>query len=416
MTRGRRGSGARIPGAAAVVAGILIIWTGAPGGVAAQQPDTLQQQLRASQERLEEIRAERTRLQSDMQRLEGRVRDIAAELSNIERQVAASAEALAELDFQSAALAAAVEETTHQLVETRDRLQERNVVLNQRLRVIYRQGPLHTVRVLLSAQSFGDLLNRYKYLHLISVRDRLLMEEISELERRLTFQEQGLQHNLAQMDQLRSEKLSEIDQLQHLEETRALALREARGQVTRTERRMQQLATDERRLTSLIEEMERRRLEEERRRAAAGVAGGEPTFSAASLGQLRWPVRGQILYGFGPDRRPGGVTLRRNGIGIVAEPGTPVAAVSAGTVVRARPMEGFGPGVVLSHGGGYYSLYLYMGDIRVREGQDVAAGEILGTVGRGPEEGPHLYLQIHAPVRGQTPTPVDPIPWLQALQ
>jgi murein hydrolase activator len=416
MTRGRRGSGARIPGAAAVAAGILIIWTGAPGGVAAQQPDTLQQQLRASQERLEEIRAERTRLQSDMQRLEGRVRDIAAELSNIERQVAASAEALAELDFQSAALAAAVEETTHQLVETRDRLQERNVVLNQRLRVIYRQGPLHTVRVLLSAQSFGDLLNRYKYLHLISVRDRLLMEEISELERRLTFQEQGLQHNLAQMDQLRSEKLSEIDQLQHLEETRALALREARGQVTRTERRMQQLATDERRLTSLIEEMERRRLEEERRRAAAGVAGGEPTFSAASLGQLRWPVRGQILYGFGPDRRPGGVTLRRNGIGIVAEPGTPVAAVSAGTVVRARPMEGFGPGVVLSHGGGYYSLYLYMGDIRVREGQDVAAGEILGTVGRGPEEGPHLYLQIHAPVRGQTPTPVDPIPWLQALQ
>jgi septal ring factor EnvC (AmiA/AmiB activator) len=67
---------------------------------------------------------------------------------------------------------------------------------------------------------------------------------------------------------------------------------------------------------------------------------------------------------------------------------------------------------VLSHGGGYYSLYLYMGEIRVREGQDVAAGEVLGTVGRGPEEGPHLYLQIHVPRQGQAPSPVDPLQWL----
>jgi murein hydrolase activator len=133
------------------------------------------------------------------------------------------------------------------------------------------------------------------------------------------------------------------------------------------------------------------------------------------MGQLRWPVRGQVLYQFGPDRRPGGVTLRRNGIGISAQPGTAVQAVGAGTVMVARPMEGFGPGVVLSHGGGYYSLYLYLGEIRVREGQDVAAGDVLGTVGRGPEEGSHLYLQIHVPVQGRTPTPVDPLPWLQPL-
>jgi murein DD-endopeptidase MepM/ murein hydrolase activator NlpD len=76
-------------------------------------------------------------------------------------------------------------------------------------------------------------------------------------------------------------------------------------------------------------------------------------------------------------------------------------------------MEGFGPGVVLSHGEGYYTLYLYMADIQVQEGQDVAAGTILGTVGQGPEEGPHLYLQIHAPVRGGSPIPVDPLPWLR---
>lgn len=412
--RGCRSTGSlRAAALLALLVGAAAAWAAPAAG---QQADTVQQQIRASQERLEEIRAERARLQRDMQRLEGRVRDMATELSNIERQADASAEALRELDYQTAALAASVEGITRQLVRTRDRLQERNVVLNQRLRVIYRQGPLHAARVLLGAQSFSDLVNRYKYLHLISVHDRLLLEEITALERDLSFQEQGLHQNLTQIERLRAEKLSEFAQLQHLEEVRARALLEARGQVTRAERRMQQLAADERRLTGLIEEMERRRLEEERRRALAGVEREGPTLSTEEQGRLLWPVRGQLLYRFGPDRRPGGVTLRRNGIGIVAEPGTPVAAVGAGTVVRARSMEGFGPGVVLSHGGGYYSLYLYMDEIRVREGQDVAAGQVLGTVGRGPEEGPHLYLQIHAPIRGQSPIPVDPIPWLQALR
>jgi murein hydrolase activator len=390
---------------------LLLAALALPTALAGQQ-QSAQQEIQASQARLEEIRAERARLQRDMQTLQGRARDISGELANIERQATASAEALRELEYQTVALGARVEDITRQLIQSRDRLRERTVVLNHRLRVMYRQGPLHAVRVLLSAESFADVLNRYKYLHLISVHDRRLVDEIGALERGLALQEQELQRSMTRIEQLRAEKLSEFAQLQDLEQTRARALQEVRGEVTQAERRIQQLAADERRLTALIEEMERARIEEERRRAAAGVARAAGNLSAANMGQLRWPVQGQLLYRYGPERRPGGVVLRRNGIGIGASAGTPVEAIGQGTVVRARAMEGFGPGVVLSHGGGYYSLYLYMGEIRVREGQDVAAGEVLGTVGRGPEEGPHLYLQIHVPTPGQAPTPVDPLQWL----
>jgi murein hydrolase activator len=406
--------GARLPVPVAALALTLALAALLPGRAAGQQ-DTIQQQLRASQARLEEIRAERARLQRGMDELEGRVRDISAELSNIEQQATASAEALRELDYQSAALTANVEEINRQLIRTRDRLVERNVVLGQRLRALYRQGPFHAVRVLLSAESFGDLVNRYKYLHLISVHDRLLLEEIGALERNLAAQEHELQRSLGHLEYLREEKASEVAHLQQLEQSRSRALREVRGRVSQAEQRIQQLAADERRLTGLVAGLERRRLEEEQRRAAAGVSGTAATLTPANLGQLGWPVMGRLLYRFGPERRAGGVTLRRNGIGIAAEPGTPVSAIGAGTVVRARPVEGFGPGVVLSHGGGYYSLYLYLGEIRVREGQDVGAGQVVGTVGRGPDEGPHLYLQIHAPIQGQTPAPVDPLPWLRPL-
>lgn len=400
-----------LPAGLGFLLGFLLL--AAPADAAAQQ-DTLRARIRESQERLEEIRAEREQLQAEMQDLQGQARNISREIQNIERQVDASAEALQELDYQTAALAASVDDITQRLVRTRDRLQERNVVLNERLRSIYKQGPLHTVRVLLSAQSFGNLLNRYKYLHLISVHDQMLMQEISELERDLTAQERSLQQSLSKIEQLRAEKLSEFAQLQYLEQSRARTLQNVQSQVSRAETRIQQLEEDERRLNSVMEELERERLAAERRRAAAGMAAGSGSLDAGALGELPWPVDGRLVYRFGPERRPNGVTLRRNGIGIGAAPGTPVHAVRNGTVVVASPMEGFGNGVVLSHGAGYYSLYLYLGEVRVREGQDVATGQVLGTVGTGPEEGPHLYLQIHAPVSGRTPVPVDPLPWLRA--
>lgn len=386
-------------------------------GPAAAQADSVQQQIRESQERLEQIRQERERLQGEMESLQGRARDISTDLTNIEQQVNASAAALRELDFQTAALSSSAEIITQQLVRTRDRLEERNVVLNQRLRAIYRQGPLHTVRVLLSAENFSDLLNRYKYLHLISVHDRLLLREITTLEEDLTGQEQGLRRSLAEIERLRTEKLSEFAQLQYLEQSRAQTLQDVRARVTQTEGRIQQLAEDERRLTGVLDDLEQRRLAAERRRAAAGATtGGDGTLSANDLGQLPWPVDGPLLYQFGPERRPNGVTLRRNGIGITAEPGTPVRAVNTGTVMVAGRMEGFGRGVVLSHGDGFYTLYLYLGDVSVSEGEDVTTGTILGTVGAGSEDGPHLFFRLHTPVDGQAPVAVDPLPWLRARQ
>ncbi len=379
------------------------------------QERTTQQEIRDSELRLEQIRQEREQLQRQMASLQSRVRDLSSELANIEQQVLASADALRELDFQTVALSTRVDEITAQLVTTRDRLRERTVLMHQRLRTIYKRGPLHAVRVLLSARSFGDLLNRYKYLHLIAVHDRLLLDQVAELERALSAQEVELRRSVAQLQRLRAEKLSEFAQLQYLEEQQQRTLQNYRSQARRTEGRIEQLARDEARLTNLIAALERRRREEERRRAIAGGApSGVGTLDPSTdLGRLAWPVDGEVVYRFGPERR-GSITLRWNGIGIAARPGTPVRAVEAGTVVLADAMEGYGPSVVLSHGGGYYTLYLYLQAVSVREGQDVPAGEVIGTVGgEATPEGAHLEFRVHAPLGGGAPVPVDPLNWLR---
>jgi murein hydrolase activator len=377
--------------------------------------ESVRQEIRDSQLRLEQIRQERLQLQRAMESLRAQVADVSSQLENIERQRLASARALRELDFQTAALTANVEATTQELILTQDRLRERQAVLDQRLRYIYKDGSMHSVRVLLSAQSFGNLLARYKYLHMLALQDQRLVRDVEALQRRLMLQDRELKRSLAALQQARAAKLEEIAGLQALESRHAEALRGVRQQERQTADRLERLARDEARIGTLISDLERTRVEEERRRSAAGrPVESRASISTAALGSLDWPVEGNVIYRFGPERRPNGIVLRWNGIGIAAPVGTPVRVVEAGTVMMAGTSEGYGPSVIVSHGGGYYTLYLYLQRVGVQEGQAVEAGQVIGTVGgdRTPE-GPHVEFQVRAPVRGGVPEPVDPLAWLR---
>src|SRR5690606_10192027 len=129
----------------------------------------------------------------------------------------------------------------------------------RRLRSIYKRGPLHTVQVLLTAESFGELLSRYKYLHKIALYDRLLIDEVARLEAELASRERQLTRNLVELQRLRDEKLGEFARLRSLEAEQERTLAGYRQRERVAQDRLQQLARDEARLTSLIADLERRR-------------------------------------------------------------------------------------------------------------------------------------------------------------
>jgi septal ring factor EnvC (AmiA/AmiB activator) len=397
-------------------AALLVLW-GSPACLGAQQSD-VRREILESQRRLEQIRAERARLQEEMEGVRVRVRDASTELANVERRLSASRSVLAEIQFQADATTGAVEATTRELLLTRERVAESRATLSRRLRDIYKMGPLSTVRVLLGATSFTDLLNRYRYLQRVAAFDRALVDRVVSLEAALVEKNAELSQRMAELGSLRQNRLGEVAQLRAVEAERQAALQEFRGRERQTQTRLQQLEADEGRMTGLIADLERRRVEEERRRASGGDAGarasGGRTLTAADAGSLEWPVDGNLIYRFGRERRPNGLVLRWNGVGIAAAPGTPVRAVRGGRVVLAGPFEGYGPTVVLSHGEGFYTLYLYLEEIGVLEGRDVEAGQVVGTVGGADTpEGPHLEFQIRAPVNGGAPQAQDPLQWLR---
>ena len=379
------------------------------------QTAELQRQIAESRDRLDEIRAERARLQSELEGARGGVVDASRELQIIERQLSASRSVLAELNLQLEIANSETEQNTERLTVTRERHQEATTVLHRRLRDVYKLGPLHTVRVLLGADSFVDLLNRYRYLQMISAYDRSLIQRVGLLEADLQARDRELQENKAQLDRLRQVQVSEVAELRSVEEERQFALTSFRTQEARTLSRLETLDRDEQRMQGLIEDLEVRRLGSDRRPLDAATTSSASASSSAA-GELQWPVEGNLVYRFGVNRRPNGSTLKWNGIGIGAPVGTPVQAVRDGTVVLAGPFEGYGPSVILSHGDGLYTLYLHLDDVGVVEGRKVSLGQVVGTVGgQDTPEGAHVEFQIRAPLSaGSTPQAQDPIPWLRA--
>ena len=393
--------------AAVVVGAMLAVAPALPS--AAQTPD-LGQEIQESQRRLEQIRVERERLEREMRDARNQIQDVSSDLANVERRLSASRSVLAEVQFQSDATAGHIHDTQRNLLRSQDRLAASQAVLQRRLRDIYKLGPLQTVQVLLGARSFTDLLNRYRYLQRIATFDRSLVESVRTLESDLTRQDRELQDRMALLGTLRQERLTEVAELQSVESERQTALRQYRARVESTASRIEELEADASRLTGLIDDLEARRRALETR-----VRAGGPSLGEGDAGQLDWPLEGEVIYGFGRARQPNGTVLRWNGVGIAARTGEPVRAVRAGRVVLAGPFEGYGPTVVLSHGDGFYTLYLYLDEIGVIEGRDVTAGQVVGTVGGDDTpEGPHIEFQIRAPLEGSSPQAQDPLLWLRA--
>ncbi len=121
------------------------------------------------------------------------------------------------------------------------------------------------------------------------------------------------------------------------------------------------------------------------------------------------PTRGYLTSGYGIRLDPWTGKLQlHEGIDLAAPRGTPVYASADGRVKFTGYRRGYGKVVRIDHNGYYETRYCHLDAIRVRRGQRVKRGELIGTVGRtGRATGTHLHYEVR--VRGK---PVNPLNYL----
>lgn len=115
----------------------------------------------------------------------------------------------------------------------------------------------------------------------------------------------------------------------------------------------------------------------------------------------------RMASGFGYRVDPVYKTIKMHaGLDFAAPQGTPIYATADGGVkIAGNTGNGYGNYVVLDHGYGYETLYGHQYKIKVRPGQRVKRGELIGWVGStGKSTGPHVHYEVHK--NGQH---IDPI-------
>lgn len=121
-----------------------------------------------------------------------------------------------------------------------------------------------------------------------------------------------------------------------------------------------------------------------------------------------WPVRGRITSPYGM-RVISGRKDFHAGIDIGGPTGTNIVAAESGRASYAGYMRGFGNVIILSHDGGYSTVYAHNSVNLVKKGQYVNRGSVIAKMGRtGNATGSHLHFEIR--LSGK---PVNPLPYLK---
>lgn len=121
------------------------------------------------------------------------------------------------------------------------------------------------------------------------------------------------------------------------------------------------------------------------------------------------PVRGILTDGFGGRSDPfTGEPGTHNAIDISTATGQAVRAPADGIVVKSEWANGYGNVIFISHGYGYSTRYGHLRAFKVKPGERIKRGDILGFVGStGRSTGPHLHYEVR--LNGK---PVNPLEYI----
>lgn len=105
----------------------------------------------------------------------------------------------------------------------------------------------------------------------------------------------------------------------------------------------------------------------------------------------------RMASGFGMRMHPIYKRMKMHtGMDFSAERGTEIYATGAGKVVKVEASRrGYGNNILIDHGYGYQTLYAHMSGFKVKQGQLVTRGQIIGFVGNtGTSVSPHLHYEV----------------------
>jgi len=358
---------------------------------------------------LQEIQKQQKETAAKAKQTEKQIKQVKNEQNNLEQEVSTLESEINDIEQKIFALENKIEKVTvdartaaEELELAEARVEERDELLKTRVRLMYRNGSVDYLEVLLGSSDFTDFLQRFNALQKIVDSDKRILEDNINDKNTIVEKKLEIDQALADLESLYSEN----EQLKvSLEAT-----------MSKHKVRIASLDQKEAELEDILEAEERELSELANEYTKINNELSKLKYS----GVMKWPVpeSNRVTSEFGMRTDPfTGKTTGHKGIDIGRASGTSslygadIVAAADGIVIVAQYVSGYGNTIMIDHGSGIWTVYGHIrnGGTFVKVGQKVEKGDKIAEVGStGRSTGPHLHFEVR-----KNNVPVNPWSYLK---
>lgn len=329
-----------------------------------QEQEKINQQLKQTKSSINQIKTEKNSVSKQIAALDSRINQTENELEQVETQ-------LSELEKQIAVTARELERASGDADNQKD-------LLKKRVRVMYENGNVGYLSVLLDSTNFGDFISRVDFLRKIISFDSQLLKKMKDYRNSVEEKKGQLQEELDQKEKLKNDISQKKEQVELSKEEKQKTLKELLSDLKELERQEDKLLEQANEIGKKIVALQ----------SKADYVGG-------SIG---WPAPGyyKITSQYGYRIHP---ILKKKklhtGIDISVPRGSDIVAGNAGKVIYSGYYGSYGNAVIIDHGGKISTLYAHNSKLLVKEGAIVSKGQVIAKSGStGLSTGPHLHFEV----------------------
>ena len=383
-----------------LIAGACLLGVLAAAPIHAAQDTKTQAEQADARQKLADLRSKMEALAKEQAETAARRDSVNATLAKQADAVASAARSVRDTDAQLAAKQHDLDQLQVQRTELNQTLESQRAAIADLLRAAYTLGHGSDLRLLLGDEDVAQIARALAYSNYFQ-QDRLQkvqqlmgqLTKLQELEASITTEQQALQATRVQRQQQAQALQEQRNAQQKLANQVDTQYKSQADRLSAMKQNAQALDGLLTKLQKAIDDAAREAARNARPNPGAPVIAPGKGF-ANIRGNLPWPASGTV-HSFG------------NGVLIAAPRGSDVHAVAHGRVVYAHFLRGYGQLIILNHGDGWMSMYGNNETLLHNVGDDVQAGESLGTASLTTSDSTGVYFELRHDSK-----PVDPRSWL----
>lgn len=368
------------------------------------QLDDVNKELEETREKVSQTKQEESELSKEIADIDKTVASIDATLRSLQTELANATARRNRTEAELEELEEQLRQKGQELRKIADDLERQQAVANQRAQNVYKDGELGYLEILLKANDFSDFLTRAYLLQAVLSEDLRILDVIETLQSDVELKKEEIAGSKEETERKREQLRTEEARLRELVKAQADNKKQAKFQASKKSGLLEEVRENKAEYLEAEAELERTSAQ-----IAERIRAARSSNRPVSASGFAWPTAGELSSGFGMRQHPIFGSIRMHtGIDIAAPYGQQVTASRGGTVIIAGLMGGYGQAVIVDHGDGLSTLYAHLSAIQAQEGEYVVGGSVIGKVGcSGYCTGPHLHFEIRAD--GE---PENPLKWL----